>query len=183
MFQSTPLQDAYLITPKRFEDERGFFMVSCNHDDYKKAGLEADFIQTNISYNHHKGTMRGLHSRIEGHQEIKLVRCTRGAVYDVIIDTRRNSPTHNQWYGAELTAENRHMMYVPKGFLHGYLTLTDDCEVEYHVTEAYNPDAETGARYNDPLFSISWPIPITHVAERDTQWADWTNNIAPTNTQ
>jgi dTDP-4-dehydrorhamnose 3,5-epimerase len=131
-------------------------------------------VQANLSYNHHKGTLRGMHFQVAPHQETKLVRCTRGAIYDVIIDLRPDSPTYKRWIGVELTADNYRMLFVPRGFAHGFQTLADNSEVNYHVSEFYTPGAEGGVRYNDPQFDIVWPLEASVISEKDSNWPDYT---------
>ncbi|MDQ4146238.1 MAG: dTDP-4-dehydrorhamnose 3,5-epimerase family protein, partial [Pseudomonadota bacterium] len=130
-------------------------------------------VQANISFNHKKGTVRGMHYQASPYEETKLVRCTRGAIYDVIVDLRKGSPTYFQWLSAELTADNRRMLFVPEGYAHGFQTLTDATEVCYQVSQFYTPGAERGARFNDPAFSIRWPLDVTVISEKDASWADF----------
>lgn len=163
---------AYLIDPEPIGDERGFFARMMCREEFAEHGLEMDVVQANISYSAHRGTLRGLHYQEPPHAEVKMIRCTRGAVFDVVVDVRPDSPTYLEWEAAELTAENRRMMYVPKGFAHGFLTLADDTEVLYPVTAAYAPDSERGLRYDDPALGIDWPIEVEVISEKDQSWAD-----------
>lgn len=136
-------------------------------------GLNTNIVQTNISYNKNKGTLRGMHFQKEPYQETKLVRCTKGAVYDVIIDIRPDSKTFTKWFGVELTEDNYKMLYVPEGFAHGYITLKDKSEIHYMVTEFYTPSHEGGVRWNDPVFDIKWPIEVLSVSEKDRKHPDF----------
>lgn len=171
-FTETILPGAYVIEPTRIGDDRGFFARLLCRDQLAAHGLDMDIEQVNMSYSAERGTLRGLHYQAPPHAEDKMVRCVRGAIYDVMVDLRPDSPTYRQWLGLELTAENRRMAYVPKGFAHGFLTLTDDCEVIYPVTAAYAPDAERGLRYDDPALDIDWPGPVRIVSEKDQSWPD-----------
>ncbi len=167
IFRETKLQGAYLIEPERIEDERGFFARSFCQQEFASHGLNPHVVQCNISFNRKRGTVRGMHYQTAPHDEAKLVRCTRGAIYDVIIDLRPHSPTCRQWVAAELTAENRLMYFIPEGFAHGFQTLDDDTEVFYQMTEFYHPECARGVRWDDPVLAIHWPLPATHIAPRD----------------
>ena len=167
IFTETKLKGAYIIDIKKVEDERGFFGRSFCKQTWEQHGLKADILQANISRNKYKGTLRGLHMQEAPYEETKLVRCTRGAVYDVIVDMRKDSETYLQWIGAELTADNYRMLYVPQGFAHSYITLEDDSEVTYNVTQVYTPSAERGFRWDDPAFGIQWPIEPVIVSPKD----------------
>lgn len=173
-FTETKLGGAYLIEPKRLEDERGFFARSFCQNEFKAHGLNPRVVQCNISYNKHKGTLRGMHYQVAPMAEAKLVRCTRGAIYDVIIDLRPESPTYCQWAPVELTADNRRMLYIPEGFAHGFQTLEDDTEVFYQVSEFYTPDCERGVRWDDPVFGIEWPETPTLISKKDKNYFSWT---------
>jgi dTDP-4-dehydrorhamnose 3,5-epimerase len=156
------------------EDERGFFARAWCEREFSKHNLIAHMVQANISGNRKRGALRGLHYQPAPHAEVKLVRCTRGAIFDVIVDLRPDSAGHGQWLGVELTADNRRMLYVPEGFAHGYQTLANDTEVAYQVSAFYAPDVERGVRWNDPAFGIEWPI--THdvvLSEKDRAWPDY----------
>ena len=172
IFTETKLKGAYTIDIEKREDERGFFARSWAYDEYEAHGLIPRIVQSNISYNKMKGTLRGMHYQIAPYQEAKIVRCTRGALYDVIVDLRRSSPTYKEWVGVELTAGNYRMLYVPEGFAHGFLTLEDNTEAIYHVTQVYSPQAERGARYNDPAFNITWPGEIVVISDKDRNWPE-----------
>ena len=169
----TPLAGAYLIDLNKIGDDRGFFaMVFCDKD-FAKSGLVSHFAQINDSLSAIKGTLRGMHYQLPPRQETKIVRCIRGAFYDVILDLRRDSPTFGQSFGAELSAENRRMMYVPKGFAHGFFTLTDNAETFYLVDEIYSPEYQRCVRYNDPTFKLAWPSTPTILSERDGNQFDF----------
>ena len=172
-FTETPLQGAYLITPELLEDERGFFARSFCRHEFADHGLNADFVQGNLSFNKLKGTLRGMHYQAHPHAEVKLVRCTAGAIYDVIIDLRAESPTFMNWFAAELTAENYQQLYVPKGFSHGYQTMEDHTEVSYQVSSFYSPASERGVRWNDPAFGIAWPLAVSFISCKDAAHPDW----------
>jgi dTDP-4-dehydrorhamnose 3,5-epimerase len=174
IFKETELNGAYVIDLQRSEDERGFFARAWCAREFKDAGLESELAQANLSYNKSKGTLRGMHLQHPPHEEVKLVRCIRGALYDVIIDLREGSPTYGRWIGVDLTDENRRMLYVPRGFAHGFQTLRDDTEVLYLVSEFYAPGAESGLRWNDPAFQIDWPLGTpTVISEKDASWPDF----------
>jgi dTDP-4-dehydrorhamnose 3,5-epimerase len=170
IFTETRLPGAYVIEPQLLQDERGFFARSWCQREFESHGLTSRVVQANISYNKRKGTLRGMHYQLAPHAEAKLVRCTRGAILDVIADLRPDSETAGQWIAVELTADNRRMLYVPEGFAHGFQTLVDDTEVTYQVTEFYTPGAERGVRYDDPALGISWPLEVTVISEKDRSW-------------
>lgn len=173
IFTETKLDGAFLIDIEERTDERGFFARSWCQKEFEQHGLVPLVVQANISFNHKKGTVRGMHYQASPYEETKLVRCTRGAIYDVIVDLRKGSPTYCQWISAELTADNRRMLFVPEGYAHGFQTLTDATEVCYQVSQFYTPGAERGARFNDPAFSIRWPLDVTVISEKDANWADF----------
>ena len=153
-FRELTLKGAYLIEPEKREDERGFFARVFCREEFQKRGLKTDLIQRNVSYNKRAGTLRGMHYQTVPYAEVKIVRCTAGAIYDAILDLRPESTTFGQWTSVELSAENRRLLYVPEGFAHGYQSLTDDAEVFYQTTAAYRADAERGVRWDDPSFNI-----------------------------
>lgn len=177
IFTPTKLQGAYILEVKKIEDERGFFGRSWCKRELEDHGLNANVVQANVSYNKVKGTLRGMHFQKAPHQETKLVRCTRGAIYDVIIDLRPNSPTYKQWIGVELTENNYRMLFVPEDFAHGFITLEDNTEVTYQVTQYYTPGAEGGIRWNDPAFNIEWPIPPVVVSGKDQVHPDFEDTL------
>ena len=166
-FIETTLRGAYVIEIDPRQDERGMFTRAFCRKEFRERGLEADVAQCNISYNLRKGTLRGMHYQLPPHAEVKMVRCTRGRIYDVIIDIRRGSPTYLKWFGIELNSINRRMLYVPQGFAHGYQTLDDDSEVFYMVSQFYCPESERGIRWNDPLFQITWPVASPGMSPKD----------------
>lgn len=173
-FKETKLSGAYIIDPVRLSDDRGFFARAWCRKEFEEQGLCSDFVQCNLSFNKKKGTLRGMHYQREPFAEVKIVRCTKGAVLDVIIDLRPESPTYLSWIGVELTEENHRMLYVPETFAHGYLTLTDNAEVFYQVSQFYTPDAEGGVRYNDPVFGIHWPeTDQLEISKKDAAWPDY----------
>lgn len=173
LFTETKLKGAYIINLQKIEDDRGFFSRLWCKQELEEHNLNANVVQSNISYNKKKGTLRGLHFQKAPYEETKYVRCTKGAMYDVIVDLRPESPTFKQWLGVELSEENGSMLYVPKRFAHGYIALQDHTEVTYFVTQFYNGDAEGGIRYNDKQFNIEWPIPITEISEKDKNRPDF----------
>lgn len=170
IFIEADLRGAYIIEPEPFADNRGFFARIWCQREFSARGLAAELKQTNISFNNRAGTLRGMHYQVAPYQETKLVRCTKGAIYDVIIDLRPESPTFMQWMGAELSDSNHKMLYVPKDFAHGFQTLTDDVEISYQVSEFYTPGAERGIRWDDPSFGVAWPLPVSVISEKDASW-------------
>ena len=169
-FTEVPLRGAYLIDMTRMEDERGFFARSFCAEEFAKRGLAAHSSQCSVSFNARKGTLRGLHFQAAPHDEEKLVRCTGGAIFDVIADLRPDSPTHRQWFGIELTAANHRSLYVPKGFAHGFISLADDTEVLYMISVPYAPGSAKGLRWDDPALGIRWPLMPTVISARDAQF-------------
>jgi dTDP-4-dehydrorhamnose 3,5-epimerase len=172
-FLETEFSGAFVIRPEPTADSRGFFARVFCQREFEAHGLNPNFVQCNISFNHEKGTLRGMHYQVAPHREAKLVRCTSGAIFDVIVDLRSDSPTFRRWLGVELSAEQQTMLYVPEGFGHGYLTLTDDTEVFYQVSEFYAPSCERGVRWNDPAFVIRWPAPPRVISDKDTGHPDF----------
>lgn len=168
IYHKTPLKDAYLIDLDLRGDERGFFSRLFCSEEFSKHGLDKNFLQANNSYSKQKGTLRGLHYQLSPKAETKLVRCIRGSFYDVILDLRPDSPTFGKSFGEVLSAENRRMMYVPKGFAHGFLTLEEDSEVLYMVSESYSKELERGIRWNDPAFNVEWPFQPSVISEKDS---------------
>jgi len=175
IIKETELKGAYVIDLEKKEDLRGFFARFFCEREFEQYGLEPHIAQMSMALNLKKGTFRGIHFQRPPQQENKIVRCTRGAVYDVIIDLRKNSATYRQSFGVELTADNYRMIYIPKDFGHGYVTLEDDTELMYSMSQCYTPGAEDGIRFNDPGFLIKWPadISIKIVSERDKSWPDY----------
>lgn len=166
-FFPTSLSGACIIEPQPFSDERGWFARTYCKQEFAQIGHEGEWVQLNHSYTSKKGTIRGMHFQAPPYQEIKMVRCIAGAVYDVIIDVRKNSPTFLQWLGIELTASNKKMLYIPAGFAHGFQCLTNDCELLYHHTEFYTPNSEGGIRFDDPKVNIQWLLPVSIISTRD----------------
>lgn len=176
-FIETPLKGAYTIELEKRGDDRGFFARAFCVNEFENAGLDKSVVQINNSLSAIKGTLRGMHFQLAPKSETKLVRCIRGSLFDVIVDLRRNSPTFLKWFGAELSAENRVAMYVPKGFAHGFLTLEKDTEAFYLVTEFYAPELERGIRYNDPAIGIQWPFEPSLISDKDLQHADVNDSL------
>jgi dTDP-4-dehydrorhamnose 3,5-epimerase len=175
IFSETELPGAFVIDLEKIEDERGFFARAWCQRELRDHGLESRIAQCNMSFNKRKGTLRGMHFQRPPHEEVKLIRCIRGALYDVIIDLRPESAAYKRWIGAELTAENRRMLYVPRGFAHGFQTLEEDTETFYMVSEFYTPGAESGVRWDDPSFGIDWPLPPSEISDKDQQWTDFSD--------
>lgn len=176
-FQSTKLLGAFLIWLEPVQDDRGFFARTFCVEDFSAHGLETNYAQHSLSFSARKGTLRGMHYQCEPGSETKLVRCTNGAILDVIIDIRPNSPTYRQWEQFELTSTNGHQLYVPKGFAHGFQALSYDVEVHYLISKPYDAELARGIRFNDPAFEISWPLAVTAISEKDLHWPDF--NLRP----
>jgi len=170
IFTEGALPGTYVIDPERKADARGYFARIFCRQEFAAHGLNQTVVQANVSVNEQRGTLRGMHYQAAPHQEVKVVRCTRGALYDVIVDVRSDSDTYGEWMGVELTAENGRALYVPEGFAHGYITLTDDTEAVYFVSTFYAPEFERGLRYDDPAIGIEWPVAVSVVSEKDRQW-------------
>lgn len=169
-FEETSLPGVFIVDLNLLSDDRGFFARGWCAKEFADHDLSANISQVNVSQNHLAGTVRGLHMQAAPHEEAKLVRCVRGRIYDVAVDMRESSPTYLQSIGCELSAENRRALFIPKGFAHGYQTLTDDTEVFYLISEFYQPGAESGFRYDDPRIGIEWPRDVTVISEKDTTW-------------
>jgi dTDP-4-dehydrorhamnose 3,5-epimerase len=171
----TPLPGAWVIEPEPLGDERGWFARTFDAEEFRARGMNPEIAQCNASFNAHRGTLRGMHYQAEPHGESKLVRCVRGAIFDVAVDLRPDSPAHCAWHGVELSAENRLAFYIPAGLAHGFQTLTDDCEVLYQMGHHYVPEAARGVRYDDPAFGISWPSDSGQrtISERDLAYPDY----------
>ncbi|HEY1039545.1 MAG TPA: dTDP-4-dehydrorhamnose 3,5-epimerase [Bacteroidia bacterium] len=176
-FLETTLKGAFVIQPTLLSDERGGFSRVFCKKEFMEIGHSKEFVQFNHSYNSKKGTVRGMHYQEAPHSEIKLIRCVKGAVYDVIIDIRKGSPTFMQWYATELSAANRNLMYVPEGFAHGFQTLEEDSELIYHHTSFYEPAAERGLRYNDELLAVNWPLEVSAISQKDENYPLLTPNF------
>ena len=173
IFKETKLPGAYILDLEKHEDDRGFFARTFCRKELESHGLIPDVAQANTSLSKIRGTLRGMHYQKSPYEETKLVRCTRGALYDVIIDLRPDSPAYKQWVGVELTADNYRMLFVPKNFAHGFITLADDTEANYLVSQFYAPGSELGIRWNDPVFDIKWPIDVAVISEKDANWPDF----------
>ncbi|MGH7245601.1 MAG: dTDP-4-dehydrorhamnose 3,5-epimerase [Nitrosotalea sp.] len=178
-FQKTRLQGVYVIDLEPREDNRGYFTRVFGKDEIKKAGIQYTYsiVQINRSLTVERGTIRGMHYQRKPKEEDKLVQCLFGEIFDVAIDLRRNSKTYGKWVGEILSAKNKKMLWIPKGFAHGFQTLTKDCVVEYFVSQYYSPKYEKGIRWNDPLFKIDWPIKKAKTSDKDSQWPFLGNSI------
>ena len=173
IFTETKLKGAFIIEPERLEDERGFFARTFCRKEFEAHGLNPNLVQCSVSYNRLKGTLRGMHYQIPPHEEAKLIRCTMGAIYDVMLDLRPNSPTYRQWVSAELTGENRLTLYVPEGIAHGFQTLQDQTEVLYQMSEFYNAESARGVRWDDPFFAIQWLGKPLVISRKDESYRDF----------
>jgi dTDP-4-dehydrorhamnose 3,5-epimerase len=172
-FVETNVTGARIIELERREDNRGFFARSWCENEFAAHGLNSHVVQINVAYTAKKATLRGLHYQVAPHQEAKTVRCTRGAIFDVAVDLRHDSPTFRQWVGVELSADNHRMLYIPEGCAHGYQSLADDSEIEYLTTAFYVPESARGVRFDDPAFGIDWPLPLGIVSDADRSWSDF----------
>ncbi len=166
-FLPTQLTGSYIIQLDTKLDQRGWFARYYCKNEFREIGHNKEWVQMNHSFTFKKGTVRGMHFQLPPFREIKMVRCIAGAVFDVIVDLRKDSPSFLQWFGFEMSSSNKKMIYIPEGFAHGFQTLTDDCELIYHHSEYYTPTSESGVRYNDPLVKISWPLEVKEISERD----------------
>ena len=174
-FFETELRGAYIIELDKVEDQRGFFARVWCQKEFEDHGLVARIEQANTSFNSKAGTLRGMHFQVAPYQETKVVQCTMGAIYDVIVDLRPDSPTYKRWTCVELTAGNGTMLYIPADFAHGFITLEDNTEVSYLMSESYQPGAARGFRWNDPEFGIKWPIVVDEISDRDACWPDFSD--------
>lgn len=175
IFTPAPVEGVFVIEPERRVDERGYFARVWCAEEFAVHGIHIPFVQSNISFNHRRGTLRGMHFDDPPIAEVKLVRCTRGALFDVALDLRRDSPTHRQHVGVTLTADAGNMLYIPGGVAHGFLTLADETEACYLMAPFYVPRPTRGVRWNDPAFGIEWPIPVTVISERDATYPDYSH--------
>jgi dTDP-4-dehydrorhamnose 3,5-epimerase len=173
IFEDTKIAGVFVVTPERHSDQRGFFARTWCEQEFAAKGLNRRVVQCSISFNEKKGTLRGVHYQAEPYQEAKLVRCTRGSLFDVALDLRDGSPTYLEWAGIELTADNRRALYIPEGCAHGFLTLEDNTEVLYQMSEFYFPEAARGVRWNDEAFGIAWPNAVEVVSDRDRSYPDF----------
>lgn len=178
IFQRTQLDDVWLIEPVSHQDSRGSFARTWCRDELAAQGLDIEIAQESVSYNRRRGTLRGMHFQCAPHRETKIVRCIQGAIWDVVVDLRPGSATHLRWAAFELTSDNMVAVYVPKGFAHGFQTLTDDARVSYRISTPYAPDAARGYRFDDPAFGITWPEPISEISDRDREWRDYSRELA-----
>jgi len=169
-FVKTSLTDAYVIEIERKEDERGFFARTLDKKSFTDLNLDVDLFQNNISFNKKAKTLRGMHYQKFPNEEVKIVRCTKGKIFDVIIDLRPNSNSYKKWFGLELTSENHKMLYIPKGFAHGFLTLDDDSEIFYQMSDCFVPESALGIRWNDPSIGINWPFTPSIISDRDNSY-------------
>jgi dTDP-4-dehydrorhamnose 3,5-epimerase len=172
-FTETKLKGVFIVEPEFLKDERGFFARTYCRGEFEACGLTTVFVQGNISFNHKRGTLRGMHYQVEPHAEAKLVRCTMGAIHDVILDLRPDSATFKQWLAVELTAENRRMLFIPEGLAHGFQTLANHTEVFYQMSEFYHPESARGVRWDDHAFGIEWPLSDVIISERDSSFPLW----------
>jgi len=173
IFKETSLKGAFVIEPECRQDERGFFARTWCEREFTAAGLPLQWVQCNISFSRQRGTLRGMHYQAAPYEEAKLVRCTMGAIYDVIIDLRAELPTFRQWLAVELAADNRRLLFIPKGFAHGFQTLADETEVFYQMSQFYAPEYTRGVRWDDPAFKVSWPAGTRLISERDRGFPDF----------
>ena len=173
IFAATPVEGAFLIQPERREDERGFFARTYCVRELAEHGLDPQVVQRSVSYNTKRGTLRGMHYQVAPHEETKLVSCSRGEIYDVIIDLRPASSSFRRWTAATLTADNGHLLYIPRGCAHGFITLTDDAVVDYQISDFHHPESARGLRYDDPAFGVKWPFAPIVIAARDRTWPDY----------
>jgi dTDP-4-dehydrorhamnose 3,5-epimerase len=173
IYGATELAGVHLLDMERLEDERGFFARAWCEEDFAAHGLSGRFVQSSVSFNKRRGTLRGLHYQAAPAAETKLVRCTLGAIHDVLLDLRPGSPTFKRWIGVELSAENRRALYVPEGIAHGFQTLEDRSEVLYHMGTRHSPAHARGVRWDDPAFAIPWPLPVSCISERDARYPDF----------
>ena len=170
IFTETSIGGAFLIEPEKVHDERGFFARTFCGREFEEQGLISSWVQSSISFNPKRATLRGLHYQDTPFEEIKLVRCTAGAIYDVIVDIRPGSPTFRKWFSVELTSSNHMTLYIPTGVAHGFQTLSDEVEVLYWMSEFYAADSARGVRHDDPSFGINWPLPVSMISSRDLAW-------------
>ena len=170
------MEGAYFIEIQKHEDERGFFSRSWCKNEFEDHGLNTRLVQENIGFSLKKGTLRGLHYQIPPYEEAKVIRCTKGAIYDVIVDLRPDSKTYKQWLSIELNCDNRSILYIPEGFAQGYITLKNNTEIYYHTTQFYAPEFARGIRYDDSSIGINWPIKVSVISEADKNWPNYEDN-------
>ena len=172
-FTESRIPGAWLIDITAIHDPRGFFAMTWVPSEFRKHGIDPVLAQCNLAFNHQRGTLRGMHFQTAPHAQAKIIRCTRGALLDVIVDLRPESPAYCQWAAVELTADNHRMLYMPEGIAHGYITLTDEVEAYYHASTAWEPKAESGVRWNDAAFAIEWPFAPLVISDKDAGWPDY----------
>jgi dTDP-4-dehydrorhamnose 3,5-epimerase len=173
LFTETRLKGAFIIQLEKRGDERGFFARTFCQKEFSDHDLNPQLSQANLAYSRFKGTLRGMHYQAMPHAEAKLVRCTKGAIFDVAVDLRPDSATYRQWFGVTLSGDNYKMFYIPEEFAHGYMTIEDHCELTYMVSAFYEPHAERGVRWDDPAFNIKWPFSPKVISDKDKKWADY----------
>src|SRR5687768_12904864 len=169
-FTESRIPGAWIIDVSEIHDDRGLFAMTWLPGEFTKRGLDPSLAQCNLAFSHKRGTLRGMHFQTAPHEQVKIIRCTRGALLDVIVDLRSDSPAYRQWEAVELSADNRRMFYMPKGIAHGYITLVDDTEAYYHASAPWVPAAESGVRWDDPALNIQWPMAPAVVSDKDRQW-------------
>lgn len=175
IFTETELRGSYVIEPERQEDERGFFARVWCQKEFHEHRLDTTVVQCNVSFNKKRGTLRGMHYQAHPHAEVKMIRCTRGSIYDVIVDLRPDSPTYKRYISIVLSADNHKVLYVPTGFAHGFQTLEDRTEVFYHMSEFYTPESARGFRWNDPAFHVVWPDDTRTISSKDLSYPDFSS--------
>ncbi len=173
IFKETQFESVYIVELEKHADSRGFFARTWCRNEFEARGLNTQLLQSNIAFSKSRGTLRGLHYQEKPYAEVKLIRCLRGSVYDVIVDLRPESETYKHWLATELTGDDYKMIYVPEGFAHGYQTLEDNTEIFYQVSQMYTPEFERGIRFNDPAFMIQWPDDIRIISDKDLNWKDY----------
>lgn len=178
IFHDTPVAGARVLEVKRIEDHRGFFGRIWCQNELRQQGLKSEIAQANVGFSLKRGTLRGLHFQAAPHTEVKVVRCTRGSMFDVIVDLRPESPSYKRWFGIELSADNHKMLYVPEGCAQGYITLEDNTEMYYNTTEFYHPETASGVRFDDPEFGIEWPMAPAVISDQDRSWPDYAGRAA-----
>jgi dTDP-4-dehydrorhamnose 3,5-epimerase len=177
IFTETPIVGAFLITPERHQDSRGFFVRTYSREEFRRRGLNHDWEECSLSFNSRRGTLRGMHFQAQPHSEAKLIRCTRGAITDIILDLRPNSSSFKAWTSVKLDSENREQLYIPQGLAHGFQTLVQETEVSYQISTSYRPELARGVRWNDPAFDIEWPLRISEMSDRDRAFPDFSLDL------
>jgi dTDP-4-dehydrorhamnose 3,5-epimerase len=166
----TPLQGLKIIEPDKFDDNRGYYLKPFEKKAFREQGIEFEIVQISHSFNQTKGTVRGVHFQVEPFAQAKLVFCGKGQVFDIALDLRKDSATYGEWYGVELTEENKRILYIPKGFAHGFQTLEDNSELIYYISDVYSKEHESGVKWDDPMFGIKWPLKVTVISDKDKLW-------------